>query len=434
MRMYDVIDQKRRRGTLSAEAIRFAVEGFTRGDIPDCEMSALLMAICLNGMDETETAALTLCMADSGARMDLSSVPGVKVDKHSSGGVGDKTTLIAAPIAAACGAVVAKMSGRALGATGGTIDKLEAIPGYRTTLARDEFLSVVRHVGVSVIGQSEQLAPADKRLYALRDQTATVESIPLIASSIMSKKLAAGADAIVLDVKAGSGAFMKTAEDASALARAMVAIGENNGRRTVALITDMDRPLGLAIGTALEVEEAAATLRGSGPADLTALCLELAAHMLALSGKGDVAVCRQAARAAIDSGKAFAKLCAMVEAHGGDSSVLEGTGRFPQAAIRQEVAARQDGYITAMQSERIGMAALALGAGRAVKGDTIDPSAGIILRKKTGDAVRRGEPVAILHTNDTQRLRAGGELFEAALSYGDAPVPSRPLVHAVIGL
>lgn len=433
MRMYDVIAKKREHCALSDEEIRFAVEGFTRGVIPDCQMSALLMAICLNGMDDVETASLTAHMAHSGDMVDLSSIPSIKVDKHSSGGVGDKTTLIVAPIAAACGAVVAKMSGRALGATGGTIDKLESITGYATSIPRAEFMDIVRTIGLSVIGQSGELAPADKKIYALRDQTATVESIPLIASSIMSKKLAAGADCIVLDVKTGSGAFMKTLDDAIALATAMVAIGENNGRKTAALITDMDRPLGNNVGTALEVMEAVATLQGKGPDDLTALCIALAAHMLALAGKGDVAACEVMAREAIRNGTAFAKLRAMVQAHGGDVALLDNTALFPVAAIRQDVYAGESGYIAAMQSESIGMAAAMLGAGRETKDGAIDHSAGIVLHAKTGDAVTKGAAIATLHTNDAARLTAAQALFENAITYADTCPLQKPLIYRCIG-
>ncbi|MCD7736659.1 MAG: thymidine phosphorylase, partial [Lachnospiraceae bacterium] len=320
MRMYDIIMKKRNGGILSEEEIRHLVAGFTNGDIPDYQMSAFLMSVYFQGMTDRETAVLADAMANSGERLDLSGLPGVKVDKHSTGGVGDKTTLIVAPIAAACGCTVAKMSGRGLGHTGGTVDKLESIPGTRTSLSREEFLDVVRRTGIAVTGQSGNLAPADKKIYALRDVTATIDSIPLIAASIMSKKLAAGSDCIVLDVKTGSGAFMKTAEDSIRLAETMVAIGVHNGKKIAALITDMDIPLGYQIGNSLEVEEAVRTLSGNGPEDLTEVSLALAAEMLYLAGKGEIASCREQARAAIDSGAALGKLEAMIEAQGGDPS------------------------------------------------------------------------------------------------------------------
>ncbi len=337
MRMYDLIRKKRDGLALTGPEIGFFVDGYVRGEIPDYQVSALLMAVCLRGMDQQETALLTGSMARSGEMADLSSVPGIKVDKHSTGGVGDKTTLVCAPIAAACGVPVAKMSGRGLGHTGGTVDKLESIPGLRTAVGREEFLRMVRENGIALIGQSGNIAPADKKIYALRDVTATVESLPLIASSIMSKKLAAGSDAILLDVKTGSGAFLKTLEGSVALAQEMVGIGVRNGRRMAALVTDMDTPLGHAVGNALEVAESVAVLKGHGPADLTELCLLLAAEMLVLAGKGSLETCRKLAGDAVSTGRAFEKLRVMAMAQGGDVSVLDDPGRFPKAPVIQEL-------------------------------------------------------------------------------------------------
>ena len=430
MRMYDLIQKKKQGKVLSPREIRFVVEGFTDGAIPDYQMSALLMAICLRGMNGEETAALTMAMARSGEMVDLSSLPGVKVDKHSTGGVGDKTTLVVAPLVAACGGVVAKMSGRGLGHTGGTVDKLEAIPGLRTDLSREEFFREVKENGLAVVGQSGNLAPADKKIYALRDVTATVDSIPLIASSIMSKKIAAGADAILLDVKAGSGAFMKDLDSAIALAGEMVAIGEAVGRRTVALVTDMDRPLGRAVGNALEVAEAAETLRGKGPRDLTQVCLRLASEMLQLAGKGTAEETAALVRQALDSGAAFQKLKGMVAAQGGDGSVLEDPRRFPPAAAVGEIAAPRDGWITAMDTEQVGIASMLLGAGRERKDSAIDPAAGILLLKKTGDRVEAGEPIARLFAADEGRLRQGADCCRQAVRIGGEPPAPQPLVLA----
>ena len=430
--MYDIIAKKRDGGELSAGEIGFFVDGYVRGDIPDYQASALMMAIYFRGMTERETADLTMCMARSGEMVDLSSIDGVKVDKHSTGGVGDKTTLIAAPIVASLGVRVAKMSGRGLGHTGGTVDKMESIPGMQTALDREKFFDVVRRVGVSVIGQSGNLVPADKKLYALRDVTATIESVPLIASSIMSKKIAAGSDCILLDVKTGSGAFMKTVEDSIRLARAMVSIGEHVGRRTVALITDMDRPLGNAIGNALEVCEVCETPRGRGPEDLTRVCVELAANMLALAGRGTLDACRTAARAQIENGQAFQKLREMVAAQGGDVSVLDDNSRFAQAAVKRDIPAPKDGYLRSMNTEQCGIACVELGAGREKKEDPIDFSAGIVLKKKPGDRVRRGEPIATFYTSSERRLSEAEKLFLGAVEIGaEAPEPV-PLIHARI--
>lgn len=430
MRMYDILAKKRDGGILTDEQIQFFIDGYVSGAIPDYQASALLMAIFLKGMTPHETAALTRSMAQSGDLVDLSSIDGIKVDKHSTGGVGDKTTLIVAPVVASLGVRVAKMSGRGLGHTGGTVDKLESIPGFRTTLDREAFFDVVRRVGVSVIGQSGNLAPADKKLYALRDVTATVNSIPLIASSIMSKKIAAGSDRILLDVKTGSGAFMKTLEDSIALAKEMVSIGEHVGRRTVALITDMDRPLGCAIGNALEVCEACETLQGRGPADLTEVCIELAANMLWLAEKGELAQCRSLARQQIANGEAFAKLKEMVQAQGGDTSVLDDPSRFDRSNVCYEVLAQREGFLYAMDTERCGIASMELGAGREKKEDPIDYSAGIVLRKKVGDFVRKGEVLASFYSSEESKCRTAEQTFTQALSIQDARPKQTALIYA----
>lgn len=432
MRMYDIIAKKRDGGELSDEEIGFFIRGYVAGDIPDYQVSALMMAICFRGMTPRETATLTMCMATSGETVDLSAIDGVKVDKHSTGGVGDKTTLIIAPIVASLGVRVAKMSGRGLGHTGGTVDKLESIPGLQTSIDHETFFSIVRKVGVSVIGQSGNLVPADKKLYALRDVTATVESIPLIASSIMSKKIAAGSDCILLDVKTGSGAFMKTAEDSIRLAEAMVSIGEHVGRHTVALITDMDRPLGNAVGNALEVMEACETLKGRGPADLTEICVELAANMLFLAGKGGLPACRKAARAQTENGEAFAKLKEMAAAQGGDARVLDDYSGFPQAAVTHEVKAPCSGYLYAMNTEQCGIASVVLGAGREKKEDSIDYGAGILFRRKIGDKVAAGDVLAEFRSSSQQKCTEAEKVFLGALSIRGEKPAEVPLIHARI--
>ena len=431
MRMYDIIAKKKYGEVLTEEEIRFFVKGFTAGEIPDYQVSALLMAIVLKGMDAAETTILTDAMLRSGDRADLSSIEGIKVDKHSTGGVGDKTSMIIGPIVAACGVPVAKMSGRGLGHTGGTIDKLEAIPGFQTSISPERFCEIVRKVGVSIIGQSGDIAPADKKLYALRDVTATVDSIPLIASSIMSKKLAAGSDAILLDVKTGSGAFMKTIEDSIALAQAMVSIGVRSGRRAMALITDMDVPLGNAIGNALEVWESADTLRGKGPRDLTDVCIELAAYMLLLAGaREDISACKKLAEDAVSSGAAFGKLCGMVREQGGDISVLE--NGFVKAPVISSVKATKGGFITHMNTESCGIASLALGAGRKSLADSIDFSAGIVLCKKTGDKISVGDTLAWLHTSDESLLGEAEEILLSGITVDDEPPEIKKTVLAVV--
>lgn len=416
MRMYDIIAKKRNGEALSEQEIAFFVQGYTKGEIPDYQVSALLMAIYFNGMTSLETAALTLEMAHSGDRVDLSAIDGIKVDKHSTGGVGDKTTLIVAPLVGACGVKVAKMSGRGLGHTGGTVDKLESIPGFQTALPRARFFEIVDEIGVSVISQSGNLAPADKKLYALRDVTATVESIPLIAASIMSKKIASGSDCILLDVKTGSGAFMKTLDSSIALAKAMVEIGENVGRHTVALITDMDVPLGNAIGNSLEVIEAVETLKGNGPSDLTEICLTLAANMLYLAQKGTLEECRCQVEQAIANQSGLECFKRMIMAQGGDVSVIDDTDCFEKAKVEECLFAPCDGYVVAMNTEQCGIASVILGAGRETKDSELDYSAGIILRKKLGEQVKKGECIAMLYSSEMKRIEEAKKRLLSAIT------------------
>lgn len=429
MRMYDIIHKKREGGELTREELRFFVQGFTRGEIPDYQASALLMAIFFRGMTRRETGDLTLEMAGSGDRVDLSALPGVKVDKHSTGGVGDKTSLIIGPIAAACGVTIAKMSGRGLGHTGGTVDKLESIPGLRTDIPRQEFFDIVKRTGLSIIGQSGNLCPADKKLYALRDVTATVESLPLIASSIMSKKIAAGADAILLDVKVGSGAFMKTLEDSRALAREMVRIGSQVGRQTVALITDMDMPLGRNIGNALEVREAVEVLSGKGDHRLRSLCLELSANMVYLGRQAETMEgARAKAVEAVRSGGALEKLRQMAEAQGGDGSYITNPEKFTISPACVEIAAPQGGYITRLDAEGCGLAAVELGAGRETKESPIDFGAGIVLLKNKGDRVEQGQLIARLYAQNEALCRRGEERFFQALEVGPQAPQTGPMI------
>lgn len=428
MRMYDIIKNKRDGGKLSKEEIDFFVKGYTAGEIPDYQASALCMAIYFRGMDDEETTNLTLAIAASGDKVDLSGINGVKVDKHSTGGVGDKTSLIIAPIVASYGVKVAKMSGRGLGHTGGTIDKLEAIDGYKTSIDKKEFFRIVNEVGVSIIGQSGNLAPADKKLYALRDVTATVDSLPLIVSSIMGKKLAAGADCILLDVKTGSGGFMKTLEDSTKLAKSMVEIGHLAGKKVIALITDMDVPLGKAIGNSLEVIEAVETLKGEGPEDLTEICIDIAANMLYMAGKGTVKECEALAKKAIADGSALQTLVKMVHAQGGNEKLLLDTSLFKKAAYDYEVKAPKTGYIEHVDTESYGMASLALGAGRAKKEDPIDYSAGITLEKKTGDFVKEGDVIAVLHTNKPESVKEAEERILKATEISSEPVEKKPII------
>ena len=430
MRMFDIIAKKRDGGVLSREELEFAVMGFVNGQVPDYQMSALLMAIYLRGMTEKETAQLTDVMAHSGDMVDLSAISGIKADKHSTGGVGDKTTLVIAPIVAACGVKIAKMSGRGLGHTGGTVDKMEAVPGTQTAVDRERFFAQVNEIGISVIGQSGNLAPADKKMYALRDVTATIGCVPLIASSIMSKKLAAGSDCILLDVKTGNGAFMKTLDDSIKLAKAMVSIGQHNGRKVAALITDMDTPLGHNIGNSLEVIESVEVLKGHGPADLTEVCYQLAANMLYLAGKGSLEECRRMAEEAVASGAAYEKLKQMFAAQGGDVSVLDAPDKFQKAKFSRPLLAAESGYLVRMNTEMVGNASVCLGAGRITKEDTIDFAAGIMLHKKTGDKVEAGECLATLYADHEEKFAAAEEMFRAALTFGPAAEPVPALVMA----
>lgn len=423
MRMYDIILKKRSNLPLTDEELRFLISGYVNGDIPDYQVSALLMTIVFNGMNARELGTLTMAMAQSGNMVDLSNIDGITVDKHSTGGVGDKTTLIIGPLVAACGGKVAKMSGRGLGHTGGTIDKMESIPNLKVSLDQEAFINQVNTIGLAVIGQSEGLAPADKKLYALRDVTGTVDSIPLIASSVMSKKLASGAQAILLDVKVGSGAFMKTIDDARALAKAMVDIGTENGRSVKAVLTDMDRPLGHAIGNALEIREVIDTLKGHGPEDLTHECLIMAAHMLVLSQICDYETALSRVQQALNSGAALERLHMMIDAQGGDSRVLDDESLLAIGKFTYDVTAPQDGYITHMNTEQCGIASVMLGAGRTVKDGPIDYSAGIIMHKKTGDTVRVGESIATLYASDESLLANAGKTYLEAIAFGEtAPV------------
>lgn len=407
MNVYEIIDKKKRGLELNKTEIEYLINGYVNNEIPDYQISAWLMAVYFQGMTDRELLALTNCMTKSGEIVDLSSIMGVKVDKHSTGGVGDKVTLVVAPIVAACGGKVAKMSGRGLGFTGGTIDKLEAIPGLKTALAEEDFFNMVNEIGLAVMGQSADIAPADKKLYALRDVTATVDSIPLIASSIMSKKLAAGSDKIVLDVTVGSGAFMKDKENAVQLAEKMVAIGNGAGKKTVAILTNMDVPLGKMVGNNLEVVEAIETLKGRGPEDLIAVVVEIASTMLYLAQIGTKEECMKKVKRVIADGSALEKLKLMVERQGGDGSYIENPDQFEKAIYQHEIIANNSGYIGKMNTEECGKAAVLLGAGREVKDDPIDMTAGIQFNKKTGDAVKQGDIVAIAYSSSKEKLQQG---------------------------
>ena len=433
MRMYDLIKKKRDGGALTDKEIAYMISGYTNGQIPDYQMSAMMMAMYYQGLSEAETLSLTMEMAHSGELLDLSAIQGVKVDKHSTGGVGDKTSLALTPMVAACGVKVAKMSGRGLGHTGGTIDKLESFAGFHTDITTEQFVSQVNRIGIAIMGQTADLAPADKKLYALRDVTATVDQMSLIASSIMSKKLAAGADAIVLDVKTGSGAFMKREADAEALAREMVRIGNGAGRRTTAVITDMDQPLGLAVGNVLEVQEAIETLNGNGPEDFLELCLTLGSHMLLAAGEADtIERARERLLAVIENKAALQKLAEFVEAQGGDADMVYHPERLPKASLTEVVCADKGGYIAGIVCDEVGICSLMLGGGRETKEDVIDLSVGIVFRKKKGDAVQQGEPIATLHANDAGKLAAAKERLTRAVKIEEKPVAKTALIKQVI--
>lgn len=436
MRAVDILEKKRDGLELSRDEIRFFVDGYTRDEVPDYQAAAFLMAVFLRGMSRSETVDLTLAMAHSGEVLDLSDITDYAVDKHSSGGVGDKTTLVVLPLVAACGVPVAKMSGRGLGFSGGTLDKLESIRGYRVDLSAEEFRSLARQNGIVLAGQSMALAPADGKLYAMRDVTATVPSLPLIASSIMSKKIAAGANGIVLDVKMGRGAFMPTLEQARELAKIMVEIGADAGRDVVAIISDMNQPLGEAVGNALEVEEAVETLRGGGPADLREHCLMIAGHMLRLAGRGrrwaDAAETRALLKEQLDSGAALAKFRLLVEAQGGDVAVVDDLAKLPQARVRQPYNAEQSGTISQVDALAIAHAAFELGAGREKKGDPIDLAVGLKVHVKVGSQVKEGDALVTIYANDEAKLPACVEHLNRAFTFSDEPVEALPLFYDVI--
>ena len=430
MRAVDIIIKKRDKGELTREEIDFFIKGFTSGDIPDYQASAFAMAVLLNGMTPHETTDLTLAMAHSGQMMDLRDVVDIAVDKHSSGGVGDKTTLTVLPVVAACGLPVGKMSGRGLGFSGGTLDKLESIPGYRVNLSIDEFKKQLKEKGVVLSGQSLDLAPADGKMYALRDVTGTVQSIPLIASSIMCKKLAAGANAILLDVKTGLGAFMETLDEARVLANLMVDIGRLAGRDVVALLSDMNQPLGFAVGNSLEAIEAIETLQGGGPADFREHCLHVSAHMLVLGKRAkDLAEGRAMAEKAIADGSGFEKFRVLVQAQGGNVTYVDDTSKFPRAKFVEVVNAPRSGFISEVQARSVGEAAVTLGAGRAKKSDTVDHAVGFVIHKKVGDQIQKGEPLFTIHANDEARLAEAREAVLAAHLFSDTVVPPLPLFY-----
>ena len=432
MDMLRIIRKKREGKELSRDEIEYMISGFKSGNIPDYQMSAFCMAVCFNGMTDAETAYMTDAMARSGDMLDLSRFGTLTVDKHSTGGVGDKTSLIIGPIVASCGGVFAKMSGRGLGHTGGTVDKLESISGYRTDLSPEEFFAQAENIGIALIGQTGDITPADKKLYALRDVTETVDSIPLIVSSIMSKKIAAGAKNIVLDVKCGSGAFMKDEESARALAEKMVAIGKACGRNISAVITDMDTPLGFAVGNALEVKEAVALLRGEDIPDLREVCLCISAELIAMCLGKSAQEAYAMAENALTSGAALEKMREWTAAQGACEKWMDDTEKFPKAPFIKELCADVSGYISRMDAESVGRAACELGAGRKKKNDNIDFSAGIVLRKKTGDFVRKGEALAVLHSSDERKLEAGEKLLASAYEFSDTKPESRKLIMDVV--
>lgn len=431
MNIYDIITKKKHGKALSKEEIYYLIEGYMNGSIADYQMSALAMAICIKGMNEEETFYLTKAMLESGDTVDLSEFSTLSVDKHSTGGVGDKTTLIIAPIVASLGCKVAKMSGRGLGFTGGTVDKLESITGYLPTLSSEEFLSQVRNINISVVGQSGNLAPADKKLYALRDVTATIDSIPLIASSIMSKKLASGAHSIVLDVKCGSGAFMKDIDDAVLLGSAMIDIAKRYGRRARALVTNMDVPLGYAIGNRTEVWEAIQVLKGKGEKRLTDLCVSLAANMVSLALNTDTESAKASVLEAISSGKALEKMKEWIKYQGGDISFIENEEKLLYAEKKKEYKATKDGYISKIHAEELGKASMLLGAGREKLGDTIDFTAGIILNKSYGEYVKAGDTVCTLYTS-TRDFTQSEKILDSAIEYSEQHVEEQELIYKII--
>lgn len=433
MRMYDLIMKKRNGGSLTKQEIDFMIDGYTKGEIPDYQISAMMMAIYFVGMNEEETLHLTMAMAESGDMLDLSAIQGVKVDKHSTGGVGDKTSLALTPMVAACGVKVAKMSGRGLGHTGGTIDKLESFKGFSTEITTEQFIKNVNEIGIAIMGQTRELAPADKKLYALRDVTATVDNMSLIASSIMSKKLAAGADAIVLDVKTGSGAFMKEEEDSFALANEMVKLGQNAGRNTVAVVSDMDQPLGKAVGNALEVKEAIETLRGKGPDDFTELCLTLGSLMLVMGGKAKTQEQgREMLGHVISDGSALSKLAEFVKAQGGDERMVYEPQLLPKAKLTEPIFAPRDGYVEKLICDEVGICSLILGGGRETKESAIDLSVGILLEKKVGAYVKKGDVLAHLHANDRAKLEAAKERLLKAYRIGEEKKEEGPVIIGVV--
>jgi len=433
LRAYDIIYKKRNGGELTGEEIRAIIRGYMSGDIPDYQMAALTMAVFFKGMNGRETSFLTMAMVESGEQADLSAIAGTKTDKHSTGGVGDKTTLVVGPLVAAAGVPVAKMSGRGLGHTGGTIDKLESIPGFNASLDTKHFIESVNRIKIAISGQTGNLAPADKKLYALRDVTATVESIPLIASSIMSKKIASGADAIVLDVKTGSGAFMKTLEDSVELARAMVEIGTHTGRRTVALITDMEQPLGRTVGNAVEVMEAVQCLRGDGPEDLEELSLALGSHMLHLAGGSKTPEeAREKLLSVLKDGRALQKFRELVVNQGGDPECLEDWSRFPSPGINISLKSPADGYVSAINAELTGLAAMTLGAGRETKDSPIDLAVGIRLDRKTGEKVKKGQPLATVYANDPEKGQKALDIVRSAYEISNIQTGPPRQVHGIV--
>lgn len=433
MRMYDLIIKKRNGSALTADEITFMITGYTNGSIPDYQMSAMMMAIYFQGMNEEETLQLTMAMARSGDMLDLSKIHGIKVDKHSTGGVGDKTSLALTPMVAACGIPVAKMSGRGLGHTGGTIDKLESFTGFHTNISTDDFIRNVNTIGIAIMGQTADLAPADKKLYALRDVTATVDNMSLIASSIMSKKLAAGADAIILDVKTGSGAFMKKEDDAFALAKEMVQIGKNAGRKTYAIVSDMDQPLGNMVGNALEVKEAIDTLCGRGPEDFTKLCLTLGTYMLIAGGVADTPEeAESKLKKTIEDGSALKKLAQFVEAQGGDTKQVYHPELLPQATMTEEILSNIEGYVTAIACDEIGICSLILGGGRETKDSEIDLSVGFEIHRKKGDYVKKGECIATMYGNDKSKMETAKQRFLNAYTFSEKPVAESPFIKGII--